>query len=375
MNERADRDRETPGAPIAILSYNRPHLLASVLESLLRQVPQVAEERFHLFQDGARIEARHSPETVDACVAVFRRLCPGGVVHEAERNLGIALNFERAENYLFASLAAPVAYFFEDDMIVSEDYLRVMDVLAGHAARSDRIGHFAAYGLHRLSGEEQMAASGQVTRMHHAWGYGLTRRYWQRQRPVVEGYLGLVRGRDYKERPDREIRAYFERLGVLCYATSQDAAKRVAAATLGAARITCVPVHGKYVGVEGQNHSAESYGLHGFDRTVFYPGGLHEIAQPDEDRLAAMVCADITAMASHALLPAAEGLGEDPALHRLVASIYRGLLERDPDGSGAQAMVQAMKGGMPLHEILAGVVSSREFESRFRAAAKAALPK
>src|ERR1700674_3663882 len=40
-------------------------------------------------------------------------------------NIGIALNYERAENYMFKALGRPYALFLEDDLVLSPQYLTV----------------------------------------------------------------------------------------------------------------------------------------------------------------------------------------------------------------------------------------------------------
>src|SRR5262245_31156811 len=111
------RARSDVRLPILVLSFNRPHYLSPVLEALAAQAG-LAAERVHLFQDGAvnaysgRVAARR--EDVDACVALFRRRFPGGHVHLAPANIGIAENFLRAERFAFEELGAECAYFFED---------------------------------------------------------------------------------------------------------------------------------------------------------------------------------------------------------------------------------------------------------------------
>src|SRR5262245_59654092 len=117
-----------PRPPVLVLSFNRPHYLRQVLEGL---APGLEGERVHLFQDGAgnaysgRVAAQ--PEDVEACIALFRRQFPGGRVHPAPANIGIAENFLRAERFAFEELDAECAYFFEDDLVPVPAYLTVMD--------------------------------------------------------------------------------------------------------------------------------------------------------------------------------------------------------------------------------------------------------
>jgi hypothetical protein len=60
-------------------------------------------------------------------------------------NIGICENFLRAEQFAFMTLKAPVAYFFEVDLVLSPHYLSALDVLR-RALCGRRVGYFSACG-------------------------------------------------------------------------------------------------------------------------------------------------------------------------------------------------------------------------------------
>src|SRR5262249_26340058 len=111
--------------PVAVLSFGRPALLERVLTSLRTQTHRVPDERGFLFQDGTLDQwanAEVIPQaTRDNCISVFRKIFPHGNVISSDKNLGIALNFDRAERMMFEQ--AEAAAFFEDDLVLSEHYL------------------------------------------------------------------------------------------------------------------------------------------------------------------------------------------------------------------------------------------------------------
>src|SRR5579864_8501569 len=103
--------------PIAVMSFNRPDLLTTVLKSLKNQTIGIDESRVYLFQDGA--QSRFTPAHVDEslqheCVRRFREIFPNGRALQSPVNLGIALNFDRAERLFFEEFEAEVGLFFED---------------------------------------------------------------------------------------------------------------------------------------------------------------------------------------------------------------------------------------------------------------------
>src|ERR1041385_6908215 len=116
--------------PVAVMSFNRPHYLEPVLDSLAAQTALTGRAIF-LFQDNAVSphSGKRYADDVDIarCVEMFHRIFPSGTVMLAEHNLGIARNFLRAEEFVFDACENDACYFFEDDMILSPHYLTMMD--------------------------------------------------------------------------------------------------------------------------------------------------------------------------------------------------------------------------------------------------------
>jgi len=104
-------------------------------------------------------------------------------VRLAERNIGTALNFDRAERYVFLARGLPSAAFFEDDMTLGprnlDTLLRVLD-FAASAASGGKAGYVAAYGQHRAPAGGADARRREVVPVGHAWIYGVRRAYCSR---------------------------------------------------------------------------------------------------------------------------------------------------------------------------------------------------
>lgn len=249
--------------PVAVMSYNRPELLGRFLESLKQQTIPLNPKNIALFQD-------FGDPANDDCIAVFRAVFPEGRVFDATGNLGVALNFERAESYIFEELCAEVGYFFEDDLILGPHYVDALGQLANFALENERIGYVAAYGNHRASAEEQARRCNEVIPMDHKWGFALTKRQWERQKPIVDGYLNIVRQRSYRSRDNDAVRAYFQSLGYDVQATSQDAAKDVALAKSCAIKIMSLACFAKYEGSEGLHFRPHIYEQLGYGSTKVY---------------------------------------------------------------------------------------------------------
>lgn len=275
--------------PIAVLSFNRPDYLRTVLESLRKQKNcDIAGRSIVLFQDGAtnpsskRTYAQVSD--LEGCIAVFRELIPHGTIFQSDVNLGIALNFERAENYCFETLQAEAAIFLEDDLFLSENYIAVLDRLIADNRYDKRVGYLTAYGDHTLSKGEQEASQHRLTTMHHNWGFALFRRQWQVMRPYVDQYLNVVRNNDYRLRDHGALSKLFASWGFGTPATSQDAAKTLACCLTSTIKVNTAACFGRYIGERGVHMDENEFRSRNYAGTYVFPHVVHEFETISENR-------------------------------------------------------------------------------------------
>jgi hypothetical protein len=282
--------------PIAVMSFDRPQYLQEVLSSLKSQNVEVDEHDIYLFQDSfaSRVHGGRlaDPAAIEHCEQIFRNLFPRGTVVRAEQNLGVALNFDRAERLFFLDMESDVALFLEDDLVLSQFYLSAVTKLIEFALSEPRIAYVAAYGDHRASLEKQRSDPHRIIQMRHKWGFALTRRQWLRQRDIMEQYLEIVRATDYGSRKHEAIRAYYKLLGYGSPGTSQDGMKDAASALLGTTKIMSFICYGKNIGKRGV-HSRESfYEQEGFGRTELFPDEVDYFALPSTEKLDSWIKSD-----------------------------------------------------------------------------------
>ena len=275
-------------APIAVMAFNRAGYLEQVAASLMAQRGCDIEKRsIFLFQDGARSAFRRclhtTQDSVDASVAAFRRLVPGGTVMVAPDNLGVALNFDRAERFFYEYLGAPAAIFLEDDLVLSDQYIATVDQLIDEHVDDARVGYVAAYGDHRLSLDEQRRDPSQLSVLHHLWGFASFRRQWLSMRPWVKQFLQHVTGVDYRDRDHAAIRALFASWGFGCPATSQDAAKTMACILTGAVKVNTRIVLGRYIGEVGLHANTSMFEERGYGRTTMFTDPIPKLGPVTDD--------------------------------------------------------------------------------------------
>jgi hypothetical protein len=248
--------------PIVVLSFSRPRYLAQVLDSLLAQHGGVGDRPIALFQDGTWSPTMHThhadPSDIKECVALFRARFPRGEVFES------ALNFDRAERYVFETLRAPAGIFMEDDLVLGPTYLTVLEHLVDLALANRRIGYVAAFGNFLSTPEEQRSNARALRPLHLLWGLGLTRRNWLRCRRYIEPYLEIVRRTDYRERNVAEIHKLCDLWGVQPGDTGQDRMKSFATALAGAVKLNTEVAYAQYIGETGVTFTPEMFDRLGF---------------------------------------------------------------------------------------------------------------
>jgi hypothetical protein len=277
-------------APIVVLAFNRPDYLAATLESLMRQEGvDVAARRVFLFQDGGYNRASGVTYCSDAMIGsnidMFRRIVPHGIPLVSYHNIGIALNFDRAERFVFEELEADAAVFLEDDLVLGRYYLAVLDRLVGLALTNERVGYVAAYGNPKAPLAIQRGELSRLIPLGHNWAFGLTRRQWLKQRPYVERYLSIVRGQDYLLRDHDRIIDLFHEWGLGAPGSSQDIAKSHACILTGSARVNTYACYGHYIGRRGVHFSNEVFEELGFGGTEVLEEDLFRPAPPSEAEL------------------------------------------------------------------------------------------
>jgi predicted SAM-dependent methyltransferase len=294
--------------PIAIMSFNRPHYLEPVLRSLAKQTMPFDQDRAILFQDGNRSKKGNDitdPHLITRCIELFRKIFPLGKVFNSTNNFGVALNYERAEKYVFEELGAEAAFFFEDDLLLSPHYLTALSALTELALKETRIAYVAAYGDHKAKLEKQQRTPRKLVPMRHKWGFALTRRQWDAQRKLLQPYLDIVSRADYRDRDSDAIREYFETLGFGSIGTSQDSMKDVASCVLGTTKVMTFACFGKYIGETGMHSRSQIYQSERFAETELYPDKISRFTPPTGDQLAEWIEAD-RASAKRALVETTE---------------------------------------------------------------------
>jgi GT2 family glycosyltransferase len=269
-------------APIFIMSFDRPGYLAEVLDSLLTQEGCDIDGRaIYLFQDGGTNrfsgEIYATEDGIEDCIACFTSRFPQGTVCRSPDNIGIALNFERAERFGFENLAAPAVIFLEDDLVLSPQYIRIIDLLIDRYRDDERVGYVSAYGPHLNDLARQRRRQTWLVAMRANWAFGLFRRHWLAMRPRFKQYLALVETCDYRLRPAEAIFDLYESWGFGRQVSSQDRAKALICCLLDSACISTFVCNARYIGQNGLHMTTDMFERQRYSDTMVFPDPVLEL--------------------------------------------------------------------------------------------------
>ena len=251
MTVPADRDR----LAICFLAFDRPHYFRQVLTSVRRQTDLVGID-MHCFLDGGvnpRSGARYGlAAPIRRCARLFTTAFPNGELHSSPSNLGIALNYDRAERHLFLKARYDYVLFLEDDFVLQPHYVETIRAMVAAFGGHARVGMFSAFGDHDASLRDQRTHRRTIKSMGHSWAYCMPRRGWLLYQRHYARYLRYVRRFDYRMRPHLEIQhQFYKRWGARPVASSQDTAKRIAMLKAGQVQIATYTNNGHYIGRQG----------------------------------------------------------------------------------------------------------------------------
>lgn len=258
--------------PVIILSYNRPMYLEKVLLSM-REQDKVLNTvfSFFLFQDVPPFELQHEDSSVDECINIFRTVLNEGEVFKAPKHQGIALNYNRAEHFVFNELKSQIAFFFEDDMILNRNYFQILTNLSKLALANNNIGTVTAAGCsHKTSYEEQVNKRELLQNAGFSWGFALTKKHWEERKPYLDEYISIIKNNRYKYRDTQKIWHFYSKLGFGKHPTSQDRVKTLVTNYLKRLRLSTTTVNARYIGKLGEHFTKDIFNARGFEKQVVF---------------------------------------------------------------------------------------------------------
>ena len=252
---------------IAIFSFNRPNYLQKVLNSLKNNDLTNADLWF--WQDGS-VNMYSKKRYVDndiihQCIKQFEQTFPQTQYSikwktPPEWNVGPGIKQYLAGKKMFERYDRVL--FLEDDMIISNDYVRLIQILLDQFASDRQVGtvqcaykdyfHPTKENLHKV----RKGWQGGV----HFWGYATWKDRWlDMEKWFVENYYPFIKDIDYRDRPINQIREMYKRRGIVEDVSSQDAAKKWGFHQQHPIRIVTGVRRAKYIGEKGLHETPDQF--------------------------------------------------------------------------------------------------------------------
>ena len=246
--------------PINVICFNRPRYLRDLLFSIKSQTVELPSELLHFWVDGfdgSKDENLGRLNQTKEVVDLIRSLFPDSQIETSHENLGIALNYWRAELNSFEGLGASSAFFLEEDLVLSPHYFEMIMRLDSQVAGDKDISHLSVTGdlaADLTSPLEYFQASG------HSWGYLLRSWHHFERKPLLEHYINLIQRQPYYLRKgmELEILSDFYSRGVVIAGTSQDAIKDGLKTYFNRISISTLEPWATNIGVIGEHFQSES---------------------------------------------------------------------------------------------------------------------
>tara|TARA_Y100000310_G_scaffold248798_1_gene254745 strand:- start:815 stop:1726 length:912 start_codon:yes stop_codon:yes gene_type:complete len=277
---------------VVILSFNRPQYLKQVIDSLKEQT--VKDFDYWLFQDGGvnkySWRMAGNQKDIEKCIELFTEAYPTGKVEHSQTNIGIGLNWKKAEEMMFLGEEYEQVIFLEDDLVLSPYYMETMVNLFNHFYNDSRIGMISAYGevggsrFPVVGKENSEVTPSHIRRMGHLWGIGVYRKEWLVRRSFMLEFYDIIGERDYFYRPWDEIANFYRKNGVQdTIALGQDGCKTASLLLFNQIKIAPSVNLARYIGEQGFHSDAANYDKHKYADMPIYDKSIKDFILSDRD--------------------------------------------------------------------------------------------
>jgi len=277
---------------IALVGCDRAEYFEEVIQSL-----SLNEEAHHLplfvFFDLPPDEDRN---LIGKQADLLYRAFPHAVVVRRPVNFGCGRNLIDVRRQLFDNAGYKRVFMFEDDMVVSSNYIKMTTKLFEWASRKyTNVGAVQGWSWCSLKGADRTALhSSAEACFDNWWGYLLCKDAWDSMKEEMYKYENLFLGGSYAERPHASIQTWlklkserplrevgknpyrlseYERIKRSQWfsnsATGQDAVTMRLFDLHGWVRMSTSVNRGKYIGKDGIHMTSQRWKQHGYEELSF----------------------------------------------------------------------------------------------------------
>lgn len=267
--------------PIGLLLFNRFEYAQKVLESLKAQTLPVDQSKLYISIDGyvgSKAEFQGKPDNTSAIEEMARSLFPNATIRRAEKNLGIAEVYCGLEGSMLESHPdASWIGLFEEDYVLSHDYLSVTAQLSLAAQPIDDIVMVAATG-ETLDPEDRNVEG--LFPIGHLWAYLVRASHVRKCRDDLLFFVQQSSGKSYWERDKITLARAMASRGIFPVGVSNDHQRFGLMFRLNRIGITTGLSYGEYIGSEGEHMTEESFAGFNFAGPTTIPFDISTVNLP-----------------------------------------------------------------------------------------------
>lgn len=275
---------------VAIFSFNRPGYLAEVLKSLEKN-SCIDDIDFYFFQDGTmnKFSKKLYANLLDInkCINLWNKSkLPNKTLIKNQYNLGIGISQFNVKSLLFDKLRYEKVIFFEDDMIVSKNYIRLIRIMLDQFGDDPNVGAVMCHGLEDppISKKEKLWFLYSLkTGNPQLWGWATWLNRWEKIKSDFLEYYKFIEEIDYKERSENKILDFYKKERFNVKATSQDAAIYYSFFKNNLIVLNTKINRSKYIGEKGEHMTSDIFKKELFDKTILDEFEEDETVEKFED--------------------------------------------------------------------------------------------
>lgn len=185
---------------VAIVACNRPGYFERTLKSL---APQIQEMPTYVFLD---IQEDLIKDSQLKCEALVKQHLPKAKIIKREVNWGCGLNIFDARDQLFTNFGYENVYVFEDDMVVSSNYIEYCNKLLEYSRQFTNVGAVQGWSRNFNKKTKKRMQNKEIhVTFDNLWGYVMTRECWNTIRSDFIEYTGFLAHTFYGNRDNMRI--------------------------------------------------------------------------------------------------------------------------------------------------------------------------
>lgn len=191
---------------IAIVAWNRPYYFKKVMQTLALNTDIYKYPIFCFFDHCDNVEL--TEQQVESLYESF----PNAIVIKRPRNFGCGRNLIDARRQLFDNMGYDKVFIFEDDMLVSQNYVKlVLEMFRWAESRYSNVASIQAWSECTWDEDKRHAYLNAVEQTYvNLFGYCMSKKAWDTIREDLYTYESLFLGGDYKYRPHKSILKWFK---------------------------------------------------------------------------------------------------------------------------------------------------------------------